>query len=318
MVYAKGTAGLYEIEPSMRWNPAVVAGVGMIQDPRPLYDDMHAYLAQSGVPRTRRTPGLGKRQVPCRTDMLLRWTCMVTASDASLYVVSGYCTAAVQQTVNTREQRWLLLCTFALMYMSMPCRGWCTMLSTKPWLAGAGITGVKVDCQAGVGMMGSRCGGGPLLAASFHAALEESIARHFPGNHCINCMAHSTENIYRCPPFVPRPDEFACMLRHSSRYLQTMPRMSCQEPLSVDLALYNAFRLHVFRTVPLVATVSRPACHALSSGGPRQRWRGRPTTFTRATRRRSSRTSAPAPTSASSCQRLCSPTGTCSRGAPAL
>ena len=62
---------------------------------------------------------------------------------------------------------------------------------------GAGVTGVKVDCQAGVGMMGSRCGGGPLLAASFHAALEESIARHFPGNHCINCMAHSTENIYR-------------------------------------------------------------------------------------------------------------------------
>ena len=50
MVYAKGTAGLYEVEPSMRWNPAVVAGVGMIQDPRPLYDDMHAYLAQSGVP----------------------------------------------------------------------------------------------------------------------------------------------------------------------------------------------------------------------------------------------------------------------------
>ena len=51
MVYAKGTAGLYEIEPSMRWNPAVVAGVGMIQDPRPLYEDMHAYLAQSGAPR---------------------------------------------------------------------------------------------------------------------------------------------------------------------------------------------------------------------------------------------------------------------------
>ena len=59
------------------------------------------------------------------------------------------------------------------------------------------MTGVKVDCQAGVGMMGSRCGGGPLLAASFHAALEDSIASHFPGNHCINCMAHSTENIYR-------------------------------------------------------------------------------------------------------------------------
>ena len=49
MVYAKGTAGLYEIEPSMRWNPAVVAGVGMIQDPTPLYRDMHDYLASSGM-----------------------------------------------------------------------------------------------------------------------------------------------------------------------------------------------------------------------------------------------------------------------------
>ena len=57
-----------------------------------------------------------------------------------------------------------------------------------------------MDCQAGVGMMGSTCGGGPRVAADFHNALEESIATHFPGNHCINCMAHSTENIYRCRP----------------------------------------------------------------------------------------------------------------------
>ena len=69
---------------------------------------------------------------------------------------------------------------------------------------------MKVDCQAGVGMMGSRCGGGPLLAASFHAALEESIARHFPGNHCINCMAHSTENIYRHEALMTDP-QFASM-----------------------------------------------------------------------------------------------------------
>lgn len=65
------------------------------------------------------------------------------------------------------------------------------------------MNGVKVDCQAGVGMMGSQCGGGPRVALDFHAALEESIATHFPGNHCINCMAHSTENIYRSE-FLPQ------------------------------------------------------------------------------------------------------------------
>ena len=49
LVFAKGTDGLYEIEPSMRWNPAVVAGVGMAPDPFPLYRDMHSYLASAGA-----------------------------------------------------------------------------------------------------------------------------------------------------------------------------------------------------------------------------------------------------------------------------
>lgn len=113
-----------------------------------------------------------------------------------------------------------------------------------------GINGVKVDCQAGVGLVGSRIGGGPTAAARVHQALEDSISTHFevggwvggrPGawglepwgcsaahaqqsckrapplervhtpraapahrplpreqdNHAINCMCHSTENIYR-------------------------------------------------------------------------------------------------------------------------
>ena len=61
----------------------------------------------------------------------------------------------------------------------------------------AGITGVKVDCQAGVGLSGSTIGGGPAAAVEYHAALEQSVAKNFPGNACINCMCHSTENLYR-------------------------------------------------------------------------------------------------------------------------
>jgi hypothetical protein len=61
----------------------------------------------------------------------------------------------------------------------------------------AGISGVKVDCQAGVGLVGSRVGGGPSTALRVHTALENSIAANFAGNHAINCMCHSTENIYR-------------------------------------------------------------------------------------------------------------------------
>ena len=62
----------------------------------------------------------------------------------------------------------------------------------------AGITGVKVDCQAGVGLAGSALHGGPIAALDYHSALESSVEQHFPGNHCINCMCHSTENLYRC------------------------------------------------------------------------------------------------------------------------
>ena len=65
-------------------------------------------------------------------------------------------------------------------------------------LSFSGVDGVKVDCQAGVGLVGSELGGGPALAAQYQAALETSVARHFDDNHVINCMCHSTENLYRC------------------------------------------------------------------------------------------------------------------------
>lgn len=66
--------------------------------------------------------------------------------------------------------------------------------------AGAGVDGVKVDCQATLGMMGGGepcLGGGPALTAEFQEALEASVAEHFHGNNMINCMCHSTENLYR-------------------------------------------------------------------------------------------------------------------------
>ncbi len=66
------------------------------------------------------------------------------------------------------------------------------------YLASCGVDGVKVDCQAGVGLVGSALGGGPALSRQFQGALEDSIAQHFDGNHAINCMCHSTENLYRC------------------------------------------------------------------------------------------------------------------------
>ena len=64
------------------------------------------------------------------------------------------------------------------------------------YLADAGVDGVKVDGQAMVGGLGRGLGGGPNLARHLHAALEKSVKRHFPTNGLINCMCHSTENIF--------------------------------------------------------------------------------------------------------------------------
>jgi raffinose synthase len=43
-------------------------------------------------------------------------------------------------------------------------------------------------------LAGSAAGqaGGQALAAAWHAALEASAAKHFPGNQLINCMCHNT------------------------------------------------------------------------------------------------------------------------------
>jgi raffinose synthase len=71
-------------------------------------------------------------------------------------------------------------------------------------LVEAGVDGVKVDVQSGVTAAGSGVGGGPHIARLYTEAMEESVAKNFAPNgegggaiNCINCMCHSTENLYR-------------------------------------------------------------------------------------------------------------------------
>lgn len=69
-------------------------------------------------------------------------------------------------------------------------------------LVKAGIDGVKVDVQSGVSAAGSGVNGGPHVAQIYTEAMEKSVAENFPSENsgavnCINCMCHSTENLYR-------------------------------------------------------------------------------------------------------------------------
>lgn len=59
------------------------------------------------------------------------------------------------------------------------------------------------------------------MAASYHKALEKSVLANFASNQCINCMCHSTENLYRweaqlhanpCPDAEIRCIDCACLI----------------------------------------------------------------------------------------------------------
>lgn len=56
------------------------------------------------------------------------------------------------------------------------------------------FAGVKVDVQNQLELVGTAAGqqGGQSVAEAWHAALEDSIAAHVPGNALINCMCHNT------------------------------------------------------------------------------------------------------------------------------
>lgn len=129
--------------------------------------------------------------------------------------------------------------------------------------AAAELAAVQVDCQAGLGLVGSVTGGGPALARNFHGALEDSISTHFPGNHAINCMCHSTENIYQMrdsalmrvsDDFYPRepasttPHVAACAF--NSLFLSVI----CQPDWDMFQSMHPAAHLH--------------ACARAVSGGP--------------------------------------------------
>jgi len=69
-------------------------------------------------------------------------------------------------------------------------------------LVDAGVDGVKVDVQSGVSSAGDGLGGGPHISKLYMKAMEASVAKRFTSNNgesvnCINCMCHSTENLYR-------------------------------------------------------------------------------------------------------------------------
>lgn len=53
-----------------------------------------------------------------------------------------------------------------------------------------------MDVQGSSGMFGGgAAGGGPAISGDYARSLEASVARSFPGNHCINCMVRPPSHV---------------------------------------------------------------------------------------------------------------------------
>jgi hypothetical protein len=127
-----------------------------------LHEDMHAYLAACGVDGVKVDVvcGLGWAGWAGRGGMGLRCHFMVKRSP--------HCNPPADLLHS-------LLLVLLVLLLPLP----------------------QVDVQSTIGLLGSGLGGGPATAAAYHASLEASTRRHFPGNHLINCMCHSSEDLYR-------------------------------------------------------------------------------------------------------------------------
>ncbi|KAI3879681.1 hypothetical protein MKX03_012007 [Papaver bracteatum] len=66
-----------------------------------------------------------------------------------------------------------------------------------PYLASAGIDGVKVDVQNILETLGAGHGGRVELSRRYHQTLEASISRNFRDNGVIACMGYNTDGFYR-------------------------------------------------------------------------------------------------------------------------
>lgn len=97
--------GILELEPSMVWNPQVVAGIGTVADPAQLHKDMHAYLAGGPLTPPKAEGYLVVNLLKQQIDVVT--VLPVQQHDVLLVKASSWC-APGQTFVNQLEHLWML------------------------------------------------------------------------------------------------------------------------------------------------------------------------------------------------------------------
>lgn len=117
----------------MAWNPSVISGIGVVDNVRELYGDMHSYLAAAGAPNS-------SPPAPLRSFPTSHGVCNQRRSSASVGVVREAGTRSMPQC----EHRMLALIVAAVSVIraSLPvCAGQAVQLLRICWCLVQGSAG---------------------------------------------------------------------------------------------------------------------------------------------------------------------------------
>lgn len=183
---------------------STLAGVGLPASPRRLHTDLHSYL-RGEVGRGAgasvlagcwlgwaRPLALRPAQPPAGCGMHPRppcpplpqpaaWTASKLTCRAWWHTrVGGVAMMAPGALLCVRGRRWLAELQRGTGLLPPRSLSPCLLSSSSPAPFARRLPGTATEQ------------GGPALAASYHASLEDSAAAHFPGNSVVNCMCGST------------------------------------------------------------------------------------------------------------------------------
>ena len=160
--FPRPSPGTLEVDASMRWVHPAVVGWGVPANERGLHRDLHTYLAESGVDGV-------------KVDVQVGPWCAAVFSGLAAHIPKG------------GRSRFP--------------RGWRLPLGARPAPPRPAAPSSQAPAlsrrQATVAMFGWDCGGYAAISSRFHASLEDSVARHLPGNHLLNSMCCSLEDLYQ-------------------------------------------------------------------------------------------------------------------------
>lgn len=184
--------GILEVEPSWAWDPIAAGGVALVapQAQGAFFDDLHSYLASAGCDGVKVdvqaiASVLGSQCVhphpAAPTHSPTRPPTCMHASDRGSGAAAAPAGTASPISLPSLDRHAAAREGLA----AAAAAAGCGRLTRPP----GALRRIALLCVC-------RRGGGSEVARAIHDELEKSVELHFPLGSCINCMCHTTDNIF--------------------------------------------------------------------------------------------------------------------------